>query len=88
MDATRYSDKGLGSELAGMKLHIPEQKTPAKDAAPSHPRKLKKWLADLPHANMGELTRQINTRQASHGEYGATARAVTQHIQQPGKAFH
>jgi len=26
---------------------------------PSHPRKVKKWLANLPHANMGELTRQI-----------------------------
>lgn len=42
-----------------MKLHIPEQNIPTKDAYPSHPRKLKKWLADLPHANMGEMTRQI-----------------------------
>jgi len=42
-----------------MKLHIPEQKTPANDAVPSHPRKLRKWLAGLPHANMGEMTRQI-----------------------------
>ena len=42
-----------------MKLHIPEQNAPAKDAIPNHPRKLKKWLADLPYANMGELTRQI-----------------------------
>lgn len=44
-----------------MKLHIPEQNTPAEDAVPSHPRKLKKWLAGLPHANMGEMTRQIFT---------------------------
>ncbi|MGD2159698.1 MAG: hypothetical protein PVG94_00840 [Gammaproteobacteria bacterium] len=42
-----------------MKLHIPEQNAPAKDATPNHPRKLKKWLAELPHANMGEMTRQI-----------------------------
>jgi len=42
-----------------MKLHIPEQNTPAKGATPNHPRKLKKWLASLPHANMGEMTRQI-----------------------------
>jgi cyclic-di-GMP-binding protein len=42
-----------------MKLHIPEQNTPAKGAIPNHPRKLKKWLASLPHANMGEMTRQI-----------------------------
>ena len=42
-----------------MKLHIPEQNTPAKGAISNHPRKLKKWLADLPHANMGEMTRQI-----------------------------
>lgn len=32
---------------------------PAKGAIPNHPRKLKKWLAGLPHANMGEITRQI-----------------------------
>jgi len=42
-----------------MKLHIPEQNTPAKGATPNHPRKLKKWLANLPRANMGEMTRQI-----------------------------
>jgi hypothetical protein len=42
-----------------MKLHIPEQQAPAKGAIPNHPRKLKKWLAALPHANMGEMTRQI-----------------------------
>ena len=42
-----------------MKLHIPEQSAPTKDATPQHPRKLKKWLASLPHANMGEMTRQI-----------------------------
>jgi hypothetical protein len=42
-----------------MKLHIPEQNAPSSDAIPNHPRKLKKWLAELPHANMGEMTRQI-----------------------------
>ena len=42
-----------------MKLHIPEQNAPAADAIPNHPRKLKKWLSDLPHANMGEMTKQI-----------------------------
>lgn len=42
-----------------MKLHIPERKTPAKNAFHNHPRKVKKWLSDLPSANMGELTRQI-----------------------------
>lgn len=42
-----------------MKLHIPELATPARDAFPNHPRKVKKWLGELPNANMGELTRQI-----------------------------
>ena len=42
-----------------MKLHIPEQQAPAKDATPQHPRKLRKWLAGLPHANMGEVTRMV-----------------------------
>ena len=42
-----------------MKLHIPEQQAPVKGATPQHPRKLKKWLANLPHANMGEMTRLI-----------------------------
>ncbi len=42
-----------------MKLHIPEQIEPAKNALPDQPRKLKKYLATLPNANMGELTRQV-----------------------------
>ncbi len=42
-----------------MKLHIPERSSPGKDAFPGQPRKIKKWLAELPHANMGEMTRQI-----------------------------
>ena len=42
-----------------MKLHIPEQQAPVKGALQNHPRKLKKWLANLPHANMGEMTRQV-----------------------------
>ena len=42
-----------------MKLYIPEQSEPSAEAFPSHPRKVKKWLAALPQANMGEITRQI-----------------------------
>ena len=42
-----------------MKLHIPEQQAPVKGAIPQHPRKLRKWLAALPRANMGETTRKI-----------------------------
>jgi hypothetical protein len=45
--------------LTGLKLHIPEQNKPAKDAFASHPRKLRKWLAGLPFSNMGEMTRQL-----------------------------
>jgi len=45
-----------------MKLYIPEQFDPARDALPSHPRKVRKWLAALPQANMGEMTRQIFVR--------------------------
>ena len=42
-----------------MKLRIPEQSDNKDSALPAHPRKLKKWLANLPQANMGEMTRQI-----------------------------
>ena len=42
-----------------MKLYIPEQSESVVDAFPSHPRKVKKWLAALPQSNMGEMTRQI-----------------------------
>ncbi len=42
-----------------MKLNIPEQSAPSKDDFPNHPRKVKKWLAELKRANMGEFTRQI-----------------------------
>jgi len=42
-----------------MKLYIPEQTEPATDDFPSHPRKVKKWLAAVPQTNMGEMTRQI-----------------------------
>jgi hypothetical protein len=41
-----------------MKLNIPQQSKPSKDATPSHPRKLKKILAALPNTNMGELTKK------------------------------
>lgn len=42
-----------------MKLNIPAQVEPGKDDFPSHPRKLKKWLASLKQANMGAFTREI-----------------------------
>ncbi len=42
-----------------MKLNIPEQNEPARDDFPNHPRKVKKWLADLQRVNMGEFTRQV-----------------------------
>ncbi len=42
-----------------MKLHIPSQTPPVKGAFPNHPRKVKKWLAQLPRASMGDMTRQI-----------------------------
>lgn len=41
-----------------MKLNIPEQKEPSAESTPSHPRKLKKVISDLPNSNMGELTKQ------------------------------
>lgn len=42
-----------------MKLLIPEQAEVGNNVLPLHPRKAKKWLADLPQANMGEMTKQI-----------------------------
>lgn len=42
-----------------MKLLIPQQAEIGNSALPIHPRKAKKWLADLPQANMGEMTKQI-----------------------------
>ena len=42
-----------------MKLNIPEQSDNQDSTFPAHPRKVKKWLADLPQANMGEITRLI-----------------------------
>lgn len=42
-----------------MKLHIPNQTAPVKGAFPNHPRKVKKWLTQLPRASMGDMTRQI-----------------------------
>jgi len=42
-----------------MKLRIPEQSDSKESTYPTHPRKLKKWLTDLPQANMGEITRHI-----------------------------
>ncbi len=41
-----------------MNLNLPEQSEPAANAIPSNPRKLKKILATLPNASMGELTKQ------------------------------
>ena len=42
-----------------MKLNVPEQNTADADDFSSHPRKVKKWLASLKRANMGDFTRQI-----------------------------
>ncbi len=42
-----------------MKLNVPEQTTPSKDDFPNHPRKVKKWLAELKRANMGDFTRKL-----------------------------
>ncbi|MDT8451287.1 MAG: hypothetical protein RQ936_00920 [Gammaproteobacteria bacterium] len=42
-----------------MKLLIPEQAEVSNSILPLHPRKAKKWLSDLPQANMGEMTKQI-----------------------------
>ncbi|MCW8855658.1 MAG: hypothetical protein OQK76_10535 [Gammaproteobacteria bacterium] len=42
-----------------MKLHIPEQIPPTEDDFPNHPRKVKKWLAELKQANMGDFAREI-----------------------------
>lgn len=42
-----------------MKLHIPNQTPAVKGAFPNHPRKVKKWLAQLSRASMGDMTRQI-----------------------------
>ena len=42
-----------------MKLNIPEQTLPDKDDFPNHPKKVKKWLAELKRANMGDFTRQV-----------------------------
>ncbi len=42
-------------------LHIPKQSETKDSPFPDHPGKFKKWLANLPQANMGENTRQIFT---------------------------
>ncbi len=58
-----------------MKLHIPDQLPAGKNAFPQHPRDLRKWLNNLPQANMGDLTRQFFTglralnRQTVPGKY-------------------
>jgi cyclic-di-GMP-binding protein len=44
-----------------MKLRIPEQSEAASSAFPGQPRKVKKWLTELPTTNMGEMTRRIYT---------------------------
>lgn len=73
-----------------MKLNIPEQTTPDKDDFPNHPKKIKKWLADLKRANMGEFTRQMYNglvalnRQSMSAKYRLenmeTLREPTRHI--------
>ena len=42
-----------------MKLNVPEQTEPSKDDFPNHPKKVKKWLAELKRANMGDFTRKL-----------------------------
>jgi cyclic-di-GMP-binding protein len=42
-----------------MKLNVPEQTAPSTDDFPNHPRKVKKWLAELKRANMGDFTRKL-----------------------------
>jgi hypothetical protein len=42
-----------------MKLLTPAQSDAQDGGFPTHPRKAKKWLTDLPQANMGEMTKQI-----------------------------
>lgn len=44
-----------------MKLHIPDQLAPGKDAFPQQPRDIKKWLNNIPQTNTGDLTRQFFT---------------------------
>jgi hypothetical protein len=41
-----------------MKLSIPAQNPPNTASSPASPRNLKKVLSELPHSNMGELTKQ------------------------------
>ena len=42
-----------------MKLHIPQRSTPDSDSFPTHPRKVRKWLSQLPTANMGNTARLV-----------------------------
>jgi len=42
-----------------MKLNVPEQTEPSRDDFPNHPKKVKKWLAELKRANMGDFTRKL-----------------------------
>lgn len=51
-----------------MKLHLPEQLTPTKDAFVSQPEQFKQWLSALPHANTGELTRNIFNAMREHNK--------------------
>lgn len=73
-----------------MKLNIPEQSTTDRGDFPNHPRKVKKWLAELKRANMGDYTRQLYNglitlnRQAMSPKYRLenmeTLREPTRHI--------
>jgi len=42
-----------------MKLNVPEQTETSKGDFPNHPKKVKKWLAELKRANMGDFTRKL-----------------------------
>lgn len=42
-----------------MAIYIPQQEAPNRDSFPVKPRKIKRWLKDLPLVNMGETTREF-----------------------------
>lgn len=44
-----------------MHLQVPKQEAPSSDSFPSKPRKVKRWLKELPLVNMGETTRLFYT---------------------------
>ena len=51
-----------------MKLHIPVQIKPTGEAFVCQPDQFKRWLADLPQTNMGELTRNVYSALCEHNK--------------------